>query len=324
MPPSPAIDTTWPRPSRARAKLGAQRALLSLAPDEGQEALPRRHLEAALHARVVQGAVRLHGLREAAERQLSERLALEEALDEPVRGVAQHHGVGRGHGLQSRGDVRRLPDGEVLGATRPHRAGDDGSGVDADPDRDPEAALPLEPLVQHRHAPQDRQPGVDGALGVVLVGHRIAEVDQEPVAEVLRDVAAEGPDGLGALRLVGAHELAEVFRIQTLRERGGRHEIAEEHRELPALRAGLRRRRRLGQGDPAAAAEPESGRVVEGAGGTGQPWLTPRLIPDPSGAGRSCGCPGRDGRASGARWGCAGGCWRWRRARARSASPGCR
>ena len=63
------------------------------------------------------------------------------------------------------------------------------------------------------------QPCAHGPLGVVLVGLRIAEVDQHPVAHVLRDEAAEALHGLGDALLIGRNDLAEVFRVHAGRER---------------------------------------------------------------------------------------------------------
>jgi hypothetical protein len=63
-------------------------------------------------------------------------------------------------------------------------------------------------------------PGAHGAFGVVLVGLRMAEVDQQPVAEVLRDVAGLALDRLGRGLLIGAHDAAQVFWVEALREIG--------------------------------------------------------------------------------------------------------
>ena len=53
----------------------------------------------------------------------------------------------------------------------------------------------------------DGQPSAHRPLGIVLVRQWVAEVNQEAVAQVLRDVALEAGDHLGADALVGAHML---------------------------------------------------------------------------------------------------------------------
>ena len=68
------------------------------------------------------------------------------------------------------------------------------------------------------HSRNQLQPCADGPLGVVLVSVRIPEVDQNPVAHVLRYEAAEALHGLGDALLIGRNDLAEVFRVHAGRE----------------------------------------------------------------------------------------------------------
>ena len=63
------------------------------------------------------------------------------------------------------------------------------------------------------------QPCAHGPLCVVLVSLRVAEVDQDAVAHVLRDEATEALHGLGDALLVGRNDLAEVFRVHARRQR---------------------------------------------------------------------------------------------------------
>ena len=63
------------------------------------------------------------------------------------------------------------------------------------------------------------QPRAHGPLCVVLVGLRIAEVDQHAVAHVLRYEATEALHGLGDALLIGRNDLAQVFRVHARRER---------------------------------------------------------------------------------------------------------
>ena len=90
-------------------------------------------------------------------------------------------------GLEPGGDVDRVADHRVAVA---HPAGQHLAGVDPDPQQ--EAVLVAEQLrVEPLHRRLHRQPGADGALGVVLVGDRGAEDGHHVVADVLVDRAAE-------------------------------------------------------------------------------------------------------------------------------------
>ena len=91
------------------------------------------------------------------------------------------------------------------------------------------------PLVQWPHCVLDPQPGAHGANGVVLVCLRIAEVHQQAVAQIARDVSIETHDPRGTRIVVGVQDLGELFRVDPLRQRGGVHDVAEHDRELPAL-----------------------------------------------------------------------------------------
>ena len=63
------------------------------------------------------------------------------------------------------------------------------------------------------------QPRSHGSLCVVLMGLRIAEVDQDPIAHVLRYEAAEALHGLRDALLIGGNDFAEVFRVHARRQR---------------------------------------------------------------------------------------------------------
>src|SRR5207247_1670945 len=82
-----------------------------------------------------------------------------------------------------------------------------------------------------------------GALGVVAVGLRPAEVGEEPVAEVLRHVAAEAPDDLGGALLVRLHHFAPLLGIEVRRELRRAYQLAAQHGELPSHALGGPRRR---------------------------------------------------------------------------------
>ena len=72
--------------------------------------------------------------------------------------------------------------------------------------------------LQATHSSDQLQPCAHGPLCVVLVGLGIAEVDQDPVAHVLRYEPAEALHGLRNALLIGRNDLAEVFRVHAGRK----------------------------------------------------------------------------------------------------------
>jgi hypothetical protein len=95
--------------------------------------------------------------------------------------------------------------------------------------------------VEWSHGFHHPQPGPHRPLGVILMGVRVAEVDEQPVAEVLRDMPLIAGDHLGAGVLVGPHHLPPRFRVELAGQHRRVYQITEQHRELAAF--GLRRTR---------------------------------------------------------------------------------
>jgi len=93
-------------------------------------------------------------------------------------------------------------------------------GMDADADRQRDAPLLLHTCIQDAYGRDHTQPGTYSARRVVFVGVRIAKVDQESIAQILCDRAFEALDHLGTGLLIGADDLAQVFRVE-LRGEGG-------------------------------------------------------------------------------------------------------
>src|SRR5262249_34383298 len=130
------------------------------------------------------------------------------------------------------------------------------------------------------HRVEDREARAHGALGVVLACVRPAEVHEEAVAEILRDVAAEALDRPGRGLVVLRDHVAPLLGVELLSERRRAAEAAAEIRQLPPLarggrrRVGRRRGRRAGrrgrlQSRAAATAELLAGivrRATRGAG----------------------------------------------------------
>jgi hypothetical protein len=123
-------------------------------------------------------------------------------------------------------EVRGLPDDIVLDHLT---AADDQTGGDPDPH------VQRFGLLELRHALDHRQPASYRALGVVLVGLRISEIDQNSVAHVTRDKAAKPFDRLGDATMIGAKNPAQILGIVAHRQGRRADEIAKHHGQLPAL-----------------------------------------------------------------------------------------
>ena len=85
----------------------------------------------------------------------------------------------------------------------------------------------------------NRQRSACSALRVVLVCHRIAEQRHQPVAELLRHMAAHlGNRRRGGIE-VSADEIAPLLSIKLRGNAGRTHQIAEHDREIAALAGNL-------------------------------------------------------------------------------------
>jgi hypothetical protein len=127
-----------------------------------------------------------------------------------------------------------------LAAASAHFADDDGTGVNANTDleRTREAHL------QGMHGLDNPEPDPHGPCGIIFMGRRIAEVHEEPITEVLSDMAVKALDYLRTGLLIRPNYLAEFFGIQLSREGSGAHQVTEQHGELAAFGLSSRRSRR--------------------------------------------------------------------------------
>jgi hypothetical protein len=159
---------------------------------------------------------------------------------EPIGTGAEHDRIGLGQLLKTGGDVGRLAHDGVLfdHLATTHFPRHDQAGVNAEAYAQLHAVFLAEALVEPPHVPDDAQTRVDRPLGIVFVGLGIAEVDQQPIPEVFGNMAIEAAHDLGAGFLIGADDLAQVFRVEIFREGGRADQVTEHHGELAALRIG--------------------------------------------------------------------------------------
>ena len=126
-------------------------------------------------------------------------------------------------------------------ADTPDLPDDHQPGMDTEAHSDPHPVALLQVGIKGLHGPDNPEAGAHGALGVVFMGLGIAKVDEQAIAEILGNVPVHALDHLSTGVLVGAHDLAEVFRVELTREAGGIHKVAEHDGELAALGIGGKR-----------------------------------------------------------------------------------
>src|ERR1700738_3421097 len=191
-----------------------QRDLL-LATNEGRFAGAER-LEPAQDAALADGTPSALRFTETFDLNGTEETALEEVADELTRACVDQDRVRLGEVLQSSGYVRGFADDRLLlrGTGAQQIADDDETGSDADAAAERRSGVRL----QRRDCGDDIEPGHDRALSVVLVRLRIAEVDEDAVAHVLRDKPADAADRLGDMAMIGTDHLAKILGIEPCRQ----------------------------------------------------------------------------------------------------------
>src|SRR5262249_52000899 len=110
------------------------------------------------------------------------------------------------------------------------------ASMDAEAHGQLDTPLSLQAGIEALHRCQNLQSGVHSPAGVVFMGLRIAEVDQEPIPKVLGNMTVKATDHLSAGLLIGAYHVSEVFGVELAGQDGGVHDIAKQDRELAAFR----------------------------------------------------------------------------------------
>ena len=83
----------------------------------------------------------------------------------------------------------------------------------------------LQALGQRPDLLDDAQPCADGADSVVLLGMRIAEIDQDAIADIAGDIAAEVGRDIAGRAAIGEDDGGQVFRVELLGKRRGAHQV---------------------------------------------------------------------------------------------------
>ncbi len=74
----------------------------------------------------------------------------------------------------------------------------------------------LQPIIQVWQFHKEFKSCPHRALSIILMSHRVTEVDQQPIPEVFRQVSLEASDDSGADFLIGVHHLSQFFGIELL------------------------------------------------------------------------------------------------------------
>ena len=210
-----------------------QDAELVLTPDQRREMLAVQRFEAALSATLALDPKGSNGLGEALEMLRTEIGKLEQPTHEPPGTPTDDDDARFGERLEARRQVRGLANHGLLlrPALADQLADHDQTGGDADPSSQRFAGGRL----QSRQRIDDREPGPDRPLGIVLMRPRPPEVGQHTIAHVLGDVALPALDHLGAGAMIGADHVPHVLGVEPRRKLGRADQVTEQQRQLPPL-----------------------------------------------------------------------------------------
>ena len=142
-------------------------------------------------------------------------------------------GIGRRDALQAGRQVGRLAQRQLfLPGACPHLAHHHQPGMDPQAHGQLHAPLLRQAGIELPQGLHHPQPGPHRPLGVIFVRQGVAEVDEQAIAEILRDMPLKAGDHLGAGVLIGPHHLAQVFRVELAGERGRVDQVTKQHGEL--------------------------------------------------------------------------------------------
>src|SRR5262245_37960067 len=161
----------------------------------------------------------------------TEIAAVEQAVNEAKGLWRDEDRVGLRERLQSGGEVGGLADRRLF-LSSPREIADNGEAR-GDADADLQRNAWQRP--QERHGGDDGKTGAHGALGIVFVRCRIAEIDEYRIPHVLGGVTPEAGDLARTATLKGRKELPVFLGIEIAGERGRADHVAEQDRDLAPL-----------------------------------------------------------------------------------------
>jgi hypothetical protein len=196
-----------------------------------------------------------HGLVDALERVTPEVGRHEQSGHVGEGLIARDDRAGRRECLEAGRDVRGRSERDLLAArAAADLADDDGAAMDADPDARPRSE-PDRPVPLERGSDVERRSQCP--LDVVFGGGRVAEVRQDAVAQVLRDVPLHALDAFDAGVLVARDDFAQALGVEAVRQLRRADEVAKDDGQLSPLAVG--RRADVAERRPALHAEARGG-----------------------------------------------------------------
>src|SRR5712691_4467145 len=216
---------------------------------QGREAGSARHVQATLRRTLPQDTIDLERCRQALERVGTEIVAGKVALYKPEGRWTDDDRIRRRQPLNTGGDVGGFTHRELLlAAPTAHLAHDHHPGVDADADRQLHPIVLRQTGIERSHGFHNTKTSADGSAGIVLMRLGITTVHQQPIPEILDNMAVKPLNDYGSGLLVGADDLPQIFRVE-LAGKGRRvHEVTEHHCELAPFGVWGLRRGGWGQG----------------------------------------------------------------------------
>ncbi len=116
---------------------------------------------------------------------------------------------------------------------------------------------------QARHGGDGLQRGMHATLGIVVVGHGVAEIGHDAVAQELRHMPAEAQDGVDAGRPVLAHGVEQILGLQARGQPRRIDEVDEGHGQRATLDEAGAGRKPVHQRQCAAEPDPVTDRQAE-------------------------------------------------------------
>src|SRR6516225_289726 len=241
----PRFTETWfagDQHHLAFSRLGArpaaqQKADFLVAADQWTERRTAQCLETARDNARTQHLPSGHRVGDALDLDRAEIAIVEQIADQTARARGDDDSVRLGQSLQTGSEVGCLAHDQLF----LRRALADQIANDHEPGGDADARLQRDGTdIEAADRIDNAQPRPDSMLCIILMRARVAEIDHDAVAHILGDKAFEPYNDFSDGAVIGGDNLAQILGVKACGELGRADQVAEHHRQLPAL--GNRRR----------------------------------------------------------------------------------
>jgi len=90
-------------------------------------------------------------------------------------------------------------------------------------------------IIEAHYGIDDFESRMNCPLSIILMRRGVAKKNQDPIANEPSHMTAISVDRFLACSLIAANDIAEIFRIESGRQRNGIHQITKHQCELPSL-----------------------------------------------------------------------------------------